>query len=63
MADNKFGKVMFQMISGRRPTTEKDMESVRKINAMAKEELMKNNREDISDQLNGPDASELRKHL
>ena len=35
----RFGKVMFQMIFGRRPVTEKDMESVREINEMAREAL------------------------
>lgn len=59
----KFGKVLFQMISGRRPRTERDMESVREINEMARVELMKGIREDISCQLTGPDSNTLRSHL
>ena len=59
----KFGKVMFQMIAGRKPRSERDMNSVREINEMARVELMKGTREDISDQLVGPDAETLKKHL
>jgi len=72
----RFGKVMFQMIFGRRPVTEKDMESVREINEMAREALRTDKakvhegheghneiREKISDQLTGKDAETLRNHL
>lgn len=59
----KFGKVLFQIISGRRPITERDMESVREINEMARVELMKGVREDISCQLTGLDSNTLRSHL
>lgn len=59
----RFGKVMFQMISGRRPRSERDMESVREINELARVELMKGARKDISCQLTGPDSNTLRSHL
>lgn len=60
---DKFGKVLFQMIAGHKPRTEKELDTAKSINELARVELMKGVREDISCQLTGPDSNTLRSHL